>query len=356
MQKLEGFTYKEGNIAGDDVWLVTPDDITTKWTQDTLHLRSVIVRQSDGKIISSGFKKFFNFPEKPDLDPWNPDWKVQATGKKDGSLLIVSKYKDELIVRTRGTFSAKQLDNGHEIDGLIEKYPAIFNSILLDCDCSILFEWTTPNNVIVLRESDEPKLWLIGIIMHSNGQYLIQDTLDEVAKNWDVDRPKRHYYNSLAECMDDVAMWKDQEGVVLHSEDGQVLKKVKAEHYLALHQLKSSISSISKLIETYLTIDDRPDYDGFYKFIESTMDFELAEACKDNMRKITDANVIIMQEIAEATIFAQGLDGLSRKDQAGLICKKYPDWRKGFCFAVLDGKENYLDNSKLLDIFKSKIV
>lgn len=255
MQKLEGFTYKEGNIAGDDVWLVTPDDITTKWTKETQHLRSVIVRQSDGKIISSGFKKFWNFYEAPDIEPWNPDWKVQATGKKDGSLLIVSKYKDELIVRTRGTFSAKQLDNGHEIDGLIDKYPSIFNNMLLRVGYSILCEWTTPSNVIILRESDKPKLWLIGVINHDTGIYATQDDLDTLAQAWDVDRPKRHYYDSLAECMADVAMWKDQEGIVLHSEDGQVLKKVKAEHYLALHRILSGTRTMNNLIDYFFSIN-----------------------------------------------------------------------------------------------------
>jgi T4 RnlA family RNA ligase len=355
IEKLDGFTYKEGTIAGDAVWLVTPDDITTKWNSDTLKYRSVIMRQSDGKIISSGFKKFFNFNEKPDLDPWLSSFKVQATTKKDGSLLIVSKYKDELIVRTRGTFSAKQMLNGFEIDFLMEKYPFVFDNVLLSNNKSVLLEWTTPNNIIVLRESNEPKLWLIGVIDHDTGRYYTKEELDALAIVLCVDRPKHFSYNSLFECFEDVNLWKDQEGVVLYSEDGQILKKVKAEHYLTLHKLKSSIASLGNLLDVYLTSTNRGDYNSFYEFIETTMDYELAEACKDNMLKITQTNMEILAEIEEAKQFVSALKGVTRKDNAVAICQRYTDWRKGLCFNLLDGKSNIREKANLTDVFMYKM-
>lgn len=349
-----GFVVKPVEVHSRKCLLITPEDMSVKWTEDNKYFRSMLVDAETHQVWSMGFRKFTNFGEAPAFESWGNDWSFEATRKMDGSLLCISKMGDNHIVRTRGVADATIHETGEEIHLFKKQYPYLFNNKWIDdARHTILCEHTTPQRIIVLREHDVPTLTLLAIIDNATGLYVDSNIVDECASEWNISRPGYFHYPSISECIADVAMWKDCEGVVVRR--GQVLKKVKGEHYLALHKLKSAISSISKLIETYLTIDDRPDYDGFYKFIESTMDFELAEACKDNMLKITNANVVIMQEIAEATSFAQGLNGLSRKDQAGLICKKYPDWRKGLCFAVLDGKENYLDNSKLLDIFKSKI-
>lgn len=115
----EQFNFKEVEISGDACWLITPKDMATKWDNENFRFRSCLVRQEDNLVISQGFGKFTNYGERPDFQPWDDTQKFEARHKLDGSLLIVSKYKGELIIRTRGTVDARQLANGHEIDFLM---------------------------------------------------------------------------------------------------------------------------------------------------------------------------------------------------------------------------------------------
>src|SRR4051812_24434066 len=115
----EQFNFKEGVVAGEECVLITPKDITCKWTHENQHYRSVIVLKSSGEVISRGFSKFVNWGEKPDFQPWDMSWPIDARHKLDGSLLIVSKYKGEFIIRTRGVFDARAHETGNEIDFLM---------------------------------------------------------------------------------------------------------------------------------------------------------------------------------------------------------------------------------------------
>lgn len=351
------FNFKDCVIAGDECILITPKEIGCKWTDDNMRFRSCIVRKSDNFVVSQGFGKFVNFAEKPDFQPWNHDWPIEARHKLDGSLLIVSKYKGQLICRTRGTVDARQLDNGHEIDLLIAKYPNCFNNETFGyaetCGMSLLFEWTTPNNVIVLREHAEPTLTLLGAVKHEDCRYLSQKILDLGARDMGVDRPKRYQYNSVAEAIEDVDAWKGAEGVVFYSPDGQTLKKIKAAEYLRLHRLKSSVSSIRSLIGVFIEAGKPATFDNFYVYIESTLDFEIAEYCRDNIGTVVRChNEVVAQQNKVKGLVAR-IAGLTRKEQALDITQHYKDWRAGYAFSLLDGKE-FPDN-KLATILEEYV-
>jgi hypothetical protein len=189
----EQFNFKDVTVAGDDCWLITPKDMATKWTDDNARFRSCVVRKSDNFVVSQGFSKFTNFGEKPDFQPWDNSWKIEAIHKIDGSLLIVSKYKGELIIRTRGTADARQLPNGHEIDLLMEKYPKAFDNCFINSEkITLLMEWSTPTNIIVLREFDEPTLSLVGMVENSYGLYEPQYIVDATAKVLNLNRPQKY--------------------------------------------------------------------------------------------------------------------------------------------------------------------
>lgn len=356
MEKFEGFEYKECEIAGDPCWLVTPDHIGVKWTEANKHLRSAIIRQSDGLVISSGFRKFVNFHESPDFEPWDTNWPVEAVHKMDGSLLIVSKYKGELICRTRGTTDARKLPNGHEIDGLVEKYKLKewFDGGSQSSPWSFLFEWTTPTNIIVVREHSEPTLTLIGAINNLTGNYSSQVTLNSIAIQTGIGRPKHYVYNSIAECLADVAAWKGSEGVVLVSPDGETLKKIKAEEYLRLHRLKSSVSSMRALIGAYMESGASHDYSKFHAYIATMIDFETAEDCKESIRKIVDTHQAIEDEKKKIHRFADELlGGMDQKERAIEIVARYKDWRKGYAFLYLKGQS--MDEKALTKLLEEKV-
>jgi hypothetical protein len=338
----EEFNFKDCVIAGDECWLITPKDMSVKWFDDNARFRSCIVRKSDNFVVSQGFGKFTNFGERPDFQPWDSSWKIEARHKLDGSLLIVSKYKNELICRTRGTVDARQLPNGHEIDLLIKKYSLfrLFDTDKETSELSFLFEWTTPNNIIVLREHDEPTLTFLGIINNETGRYLSRKFVDHYADYLEIPRPKKYEYNSVEECILDVNAWEGKEGVVLYSPDGQTLKKIKASLYCELHKLATGIKTIKQVMELFLASPKFTSGDQFYKYVETTLDFEIAEKIKSEIDTVVQAynNYLIkvdnIIELVDSFRFVE-----TRKECAMLITSRYKDWRAGYAFTLLDNRE-----------------
>lgn len=274
----EQFDFKECTILGDACWLIVPKRQGVVWTDENSRFRSILIRQSDHHVISQGFRKFTNFGETPSFEPWDSSWPIEARHKIDGSLLIVSRYKGELIIRTRGSFDYSGMTNADEIPALMEQYPKAFdNTWLANESHSFLYEWTSPNNVIVLREHDKPRLTLIGIIEHQDGYYVEQTMLDAVAEKLGLLRPFPIDFKDLYDVRSTVLPWKDKEGIVAYSPCGQILKKFKATKYLGLHRLAAGLSTIGGVLETYL---NAPEYfetvDDFYSYIEEIADFEIA--------------------------------------------------------------------------------
>jgi hypothetical protein len=350
----EEFNYKDCVIAGDECWLITPKKIGVKWNDENARFRSCVVRKSDNFVISQGFRKFTNFGEQPAFEPWKDCWKFEARHKLDGSLLIVSRYKGQWIIRTRGTVDARQLPNGHEIDFLMSKYPWVFfnsywslvNALSGEGNsgtnpASMLFEWTTPTNTIVLREHDEPTLTLLGVIDNQTGGYWRQDDVDELAQlTFRIGRPKKYYYKSLSECIADVTAWKGKEGVVIYSPDHQTLKKIKASEYCELHKIATGIKNVKNVLDVFMESPKFINFNDFYKHIETLLDFEIAEKCKPFIQEITDAYtkfVKCVDNMNERIPFIRNYE--TRKEQAMAIQEEFRDWKTAIAFILLDKRE-----------------
>lgn len=271
------------------------------------------------------------------------------------SCLIVSQYKGELIVRTRGTVDASTLENGHEIALLKEKYPKVFDNFWLKCENqTLLFEWTTPTNRIVLKESDEPTLWLIGIVTHKESDvdpfmmfmgvthtsytYFTQSQLDEQAVYLGVPRPERYELNlpGVTEYLKD----KDSiEGVVIYSNQGQTLKKVKTPRYLYMHKAFTGVKTVDHLFDLYVEYGN-PPRDVFESELATNFDWELVAALKPLMDELYSNVAYIADQIFQIVMYFQNPDfeKLDRKGKAKKILEYFPHC-SGIAFAMLDGKE-----------------
>ncbi len=337
---LTQFMVHEHSLNGEIVYLIQPQHIGTKWTQDNKHMRSVVVNYA-GEVISAGFPKFTNWGENPDHFPVPNSLKhCTVVEKLDGSLLIVSKYNGQYILRTRGTVDASTLANGHELE--------IFKNTILSkladnndtWDYSVLFEWLSPINKIVLNYGDEPSWRLIGFINHINYSLAQQDMLDAMAKKYGFDRPPTYTFSSVEDLLKDVDQWRGKEGVVVYSKNDQMLHKVKGAWYLALHHMKSELSNIEKVIDVWLE-QGMPDYQTFYNYIFTTFDYELAEQCRGMISRICDAKKEVDLIVSGMNEFVNNrLKTLpTRKLQAEQVISAYGNTnRASFLFKLLDGK------------------
>jgi hypothetical protein len=337
----EQFEYKECTIGGDLCWLIQPNHMGVKWTDENARFRSVIVRQSDNHVISQGFRKFVNFHETPSFEPWDNAWPVEARHKIDGSLLIVSKYKGELIIRTRGTTDARKMPNGHEIDLLIEKYPDAFDNGWLNREMhSFLFEWTTPTNIIVIREDTKPTLRLIGIVDHETARYENQTTLDIVGEKLHVLRPIPYDFKNIIECRSEVMPWKGKEGVVVYSPCGQILKKFKSTEYKDLHRLAAGLSTIGGILETYM---NGPEYftsiEDFSDYVEKVADFEIAERNMPFIIDVIEAYCKVQHDMSVGSMFINTMladnTTMAVAEQAKYIINSLSQYPRAFAFNYL---------------------
>ena len=335
------------SLNGEIVHLIQPQHIGTKWHQDNKHMRSVVVNY-EGEVISASFPKFTNWAENPDNFPVPNSLKhCTVVEKLDGSTLIVSKYNGQYILRTRGTVDASTMANGFEL----ELFKSTILSKLQDnndtWNYSVLFEWLSPRNVIVLRYSDEPMWKLIGFIDHTDYSLATQDVLDVMAKKYDLLRPEIYTFTDITDMLQIVDKWQDREGVCLYSKNGQTIHKIKAAKYLLLHHLKSELSSLEKIMDVWLD-QGMPDYNTFYNYIFTTFDFELAEQIKGTISRIVDGKKEVNKIVDGMNSFVNNRLRLlpTRKEQAQLVISSYGETnRAAFVFKILDnrplGKEEY---------------
>lgn len=345
----KGFIQRFQQIGGDDCVLVFPAHIGAKWNKSNLIFRSSIWRVSDLKPVSFGFKKFFNWLEQPDLA--HTPFSVTANGgincmeKMDGSLLIVSRYKGEWVIRTRGTFDAETLDNGAEIGILKNKYPSVFDTAEDTWDFSYLFEWVTPANRIVIDYSSVDII-LLNKVWHEDYSLERQLELDEIANRLGVRRPQRYHFDSIGEMIDDVSSWEGKEGLCVYSKFDQEIRKIKGEWYLAAHRMKSELGSFERVLDFYLE-NDRPNYQDFYKTVEQVFDFEVAERIRGDISRCCDASKEVDALVGGMRTFvdrllenASGDFKFRRKDMATKIFASYGKTnRASFLFKLLDGKD-----------------
>ena len=346
------FNIKDCIIAGDECVLVTPKVMDVDWTDENKYFRSSVWRKSDMYPVSLGFTKFMNLGEKPSFEPIEDYTDLEFVRKMDGSLLIISQYKGELIIRTRGTIDASTLDNGHEIEFLKNKYPIAFDNMWLRSEYhSLLFEWTTPSNRIVLAESEEPSLWLIGIICHREEvldpfklklkeayHYFTQFELDQQSKYLQVPRPKTYELN-LKNVSDYLKDKDDMEGVVVYANDGQILKKIKTPRYLYMHKAFTGIKNVDHLFELFVEYG-QPQRENFETLLATNFDWELVTALASLMDELYNKIRLITYKMMQIRIYLINPDftALDRKGKAQKILETFPDCT-GITFAMLDNKE-----------------
>lgn len=345
----ESFMVHEHSLNGEVVYLVQPKHIGAKWKKDNLHFRSSVWNYN-GELISASFPKFFNWSEQPDLSPVPTSLKhCTVVEKLDGSTLIVSKYKGQYILRTRGTVDASTMDNGFEL----ELFKSTILSKLQDNNdtwgYSIIWEWLSPINKIVLSYGDEPMWKLIGFINHINYSLAQQDMLDAMAKKYDLLRPATYTFTDVNDLLQNVDQWKGKEGVCVYSKNDQSIHKVKSADYLIKHRFKSE-ATLENTLDLYFSYG-KPLYQEFESKLTETFDYECFEMVRGYASQICDASKEVNKIVDGFKSFIDNqLKVLStRKEQAQKVISSYSESnRSSMIFSLLDDKTLTADQHKKL--------
>jgi hypothetical protein len=306
----------------------------------------------DGELLSAGFAKFVNLGEASDIFPPPSSLRnCSILTKLDGSLLISDVANGEWSFRTRGTFSSTTLGNNTDFEEMRAKYPQLEDLHAKLPNHSVLCEITSPNQKIVIDYGPQVDIALIGIVNKEDYSYLTQSELDEIARKYGLRRPERYEFNSIDDTLAEVKEWIGKEGVCLYYNGDQSIVKIKAAKYILLHYWKSDVANTEKLVDLWLSLGC-PDYQGFYDTIATQFDWELAELCKGNISKISDAAKEMARIIEGFNSFIEKnqLKEVSRKLAAETIFASYgkESNRASYIFRILDGRELGNDARKKL--------
>lgn len=241
--KNKGFMVKdcEGGYL-----LVHPSRGKFEWEADELRFRSVVLTP-DGRVVSTGWPKFFNQGEWPEHDAAIAaeleSGRAVITHKHDGSLLIRSVLPDgRILFRTRDTFDGGKFAPLAEAVAR-DKYPVLLDPAFWPHG-SLLFEYVGAENQIVVRYEGGDDLILLGAAQHgqikAGVRYLPYAELGHVADSHGLRLVETYDWsaNGIASILEMVREWDKAEGVVVRSSDGQTLLKVKSAWYFAQHALR----------------------------------------------------------------------------------------------------------------------
>lgn len=182
-----------------------------------------------------GVHKFFNVDEVEDTSWENiKDKKFDIYEKVDGSLIATYIFKDEIYVKSNGTFYS---DQAVEASNIINNDVQIETAIRLLNANSIqaIFEYVAPENQIVLYY-DKPQLVLIQGRNTVTGEYFPLDFLQQFLHQYNLDIPcaKKTYIDDLQTVYD----MEEIEGFVLENQHNKGEKyKIKTKWYLERHRI-----------------------------------------------------------------------------------------------------------------------
>ncbi len=314
-------------------FLIKPKLGFTDWTEGSLIFRSS-VWTANGNLISAGFPKFFNLYEKPEIHPLPdnlPLDTITLVEKIDGSCLIVSKYKNNLLIRTRGSVNALSLPNGKE---LLDFVP-LFKSYKQDQETwneSLIFEWYSPKNKIVINYGNNTTLTLIGAINHSDYSLFLQKDLDMLALDLKLPRPKYYTFKSFSDLLNFINNNEQIEGICIYYDNDQHIKKLKTLTYLKLHAFKSDLS-FKSLVDLFLQLN-KPTREEFEKHILQNFDYECLNFAKSTINSLYASVLKVNQLLSMIRLYVGDNEHLTQPEFAELTKVTFDSFEQNIAYKV----------------------
>lgn len=231
---------------------------TTFKTSLAIECRGISFDKNTGDIIQRPLHKFFNLGEKDwlNVNDMNIDKPYKVYDKLDGSMIAISKYHGELLIKTRATHENSQ---SIAVTKLLKDrglYDKLYE--FMDDDHTFIFEYTSPDNMVVVHyKTDE--LTLLAVRNNRTGVYLeIHATLLGLFFEQDVGLPiVRMRMMPLRDILETINSETESEGYVIRDPDTHTWFKIKNDWYCGLHK-SISMLRVRDIAELVLdgTIDD----------------------------------------------------------------------------------------------------
>lgn len=214
-------------ISNDDLW-------QKRYGKET---RGTTFHKETGEIVSLPFEKFFNVGEKEWTQPATVAWDMQYTWtsyvaeKRDGSMITGVVVNDKVRVKTKKSFYS---DVAIEAQAHLPHAEEKFIKWCARYDLCPIFEFTSPNNKVVIDYGQEPGYTLLAIRSMNDGSYARRDLVESLANTWNI--PVVPTADITFEQMQKaVETTEGIEGWVIYAPNGRY--KIKTKWYCDRHRL-----------------------------------------------------------------------------------------------------------------------
>jgi RNA ligase len=191
--------------------------------------------KESGLLISLPFEKFFNVNEKAHTQAnIVQEYDVNfILDKRDGSMITPAIVNGQVFLKTKKSFYSDVA-----VDANKNMTRAVLNlcEMLLDHGICPIFEFTSPDNKVVLDYGTEPNFVLLAARSMTTGDYLPFQDLERFGEQFGVEVVQRVTdMETVADCLRAVDYRDGIEGWVIYTDEGRF--KVKTKWYIDRHHL-----------------------------------------------------------------------------------------------------------------------
>lgn len=264
----------------------------------------------DGSVLARPLHKFMNIGQTPDTQPDKIDFGQPhtITEKLDGSMIHPAIVNGEVVFMTRMGRTDVAMKAERHLPEVEEMCRA-----LLQMGVTPIFEWTAPDNRIVVRYGDS-RLTLLAIRHNVSGEYWRRGALTTFGIDVVTHHQPRH--TSASDFLAYARAIQDAEGFVVRFDSG-LWVKAKGDDYVLKHRAKDSILQeknilalvLSGGLDDVLPLLDEPDAKAAREYAAAVVD-GIAHSANWLWEKVSDTEALSQKEFA--LTIAPKLDPLFR--------------------------------------------
>lgn len=240
-------SFKEEVVDGVTVVIIAYQISTTEMWKEPLALetRGITFEKETGKLISRPFEKFFNLGENDwtTLNNFIPNGYVDVRVKRDGSMLTPVLINNKIHWKTKKSFYS-------DVAILAAKHAETINGFNEWCELMCfhnltpIFEFTSPDNRVVIDYGAEPKFTLLAIRDNDTGEYMNINSYTSPLNHINVIE-KINVNTDIETFISTIKDMKGVEGFVITMQDriygNRVKFKVKTQWYSDNHRVMTDL-------------------------------------------------------------------------------------------------------------------
>lgn len=275
----------------------------------------------DGGVLARPLHKFMNIGQTPELQPHLLDFTQShvVMDKLDGSMIHPAIVNGEVVFMTRmGRTDVAQKAERH-LDGRLADWCRKMDKH----GTTPIFEWTAPDNRIVVRY-DESTLTLLAVRENESGEYLAHSEISDLG----IPAVKTHNprHTNAADFLAYARAIQGAEGFVVRFDSG-LWVKAKGDDYVLKHRAKDSILQEKNILALVLSggLDD----------VLPLLDEPDAKAAREYAASVEAG---IQRTAAALSHVVSANDNVSQKDFALTVVPILPPLWRPAAFQVRQGQ------------------